>query len=76
MLSWTVSKNDKGQFDPTMPKTLLNVTSTFCEGYGIGIIGKVLKSPYKELIGTSFRVDMRNAKYFGQYASKIKIKKD
>ena len=72
MLAWATTKDKDRQNCQTMKKTLLNVTSTFCEGYGRGIVGKVIYSPYKELIGTSFKVDLRNSHHFNMYPTKVK----
>ena len=66
MLNWT-STAPYGK----LPKTLVNVHSTFCEGYGNGFIGTVIKSPYKHLIGKTVKVDGR-FDLLSQYAKPIK----
>lgn len=54
-------------------KSLLNITSQFCRGYGVGYIATVLKSPIKEMIGKTIVVDSRTKdnKTFNQYPDKI-----
>ena len=70
MLAWTITKT-KGQNNRAIAKTLLNVHSTFCEGYGQGIVATVISSPNQELVGKLLRVDMRS-NVLNQYARGIK----
>lgn len=57
MLAWTKTYH-KDNSNPT--KTLVNVSAMFCEGYGNGFIGTVIKSPHKNLIGTEVKIDGRS----------------
>lgn len=70
MLAWTLTQTN-GINRKDLPKSLLNVISTFCEGYGTGFYAIVLKSPHKHLIGQQVKVDLRN-KDFNQYFVKLK----
>lgn len=68
MLAWT-STIQNGEY--LKIKSLINITSTFCEGYGVGFKGVVIKSPHRYLIGKEVKVDGRSTK-FNQYFKKLK----
>lgn len=57
-------------------KSLLNIKSQFCRGYGIGYVAIVLNSPIKEMIGKTIIVDSKtkDSTIFNQYPDKINKK--
>lgn len=69
MLAWTTTQIN-GNNRPDLSKSLINVKNTFCEGYGRGFVGVVIKSYHKHLIGKQVKVDLRN-KDFNQYFKRV-----
>ena len=72
MLAWTTTWKDQHTKLPT--KTLVNVTKSFCKGYGFGFEGIVLKSPHTDLIGKTVRVDGQDEPRLNQYCSFVNKK--
>jgi hypothetical protein len=54
-----------------LPDTLIDVTQTFCEGYGNGVKGTVIFSPHTHLIGTKVKLDGRSKVPINQYGTCI-----